>query len=343
MGPKTLLPEIGRGSWVGRRTVSAWLICLPFLLLLLLLLSAACDDYDVPNVTVKETGDGYARLLVGDRRPDSVAEPDWATTGPDLAAETPGEPGIDLEDMPICIGNNDGSIEAGEMPTVVGACVTYSVNQEGAETAVKTTGEMVDGKWTWDFRGIPGLAAASVLVHSPKEFWFAKYFPTGDYATPVSLWDDDVMGVLEQGEGEVRLLGLASATPEEDPHHTLMIYDQPVVVYKFPLSPGVSWTQKGTFSNALLKGVKNAGEEVFKFVVDGRGTVVLPQFTLENTLRLRLEHTSTLVVSAGKPSVKQIQYSFVHECIGEAARILSLADEPATEFEHAAEFRRLGY
>ena len=303
------------------------------------LLASAC--YEVPPVEVVPTGDGYALLLVGD-----------ATAG--FGEELTSEGGTDEVDPPdveqapalpveLCIGNNDGAITAAEMPTVMGAVVTYSVNQQTASPEVNVAGTTIDGGHLWDFREAPGSQPVAMTVLDPADFWFSEHFPGADYATPASLWDEDVLGIFSDGDNAALMLGLASVQGPEDPGHTLLVYDEPVAVYRFPLNVGATWQQTATFSNALLQGVKNAGKEDYKFVVDGRGTVLLPQFTLENTLRVRLESTQTFVVSQGSPDIRRVHYFYVHECLGEVARIVSMPGTSVLDFTVASEFRRLGF
>jgi hypothetical protein len=287
------------------------------------LLSAACGE--APPVTVEVEGD-CATLLVGD----------------DVDATSP--PVFDsVDSAPWCIGNNDGTVTAEEMPAVVGAYVTYSVNQPGSPVAVSSAGASEGGEHVWDFRNIPGSVPLGVTVVDPAGYWFAPYFPGAGYASPVSLWTPGILGVFRSEPGRIHMLGLASIVPQSDPAHTLLVYDEPLVVYQFPLVLGSHWQQTVSFSNAVIQGVKNAGKETYKFVVDGRGTVLLPQFELANTLRVRLELTQSFVVSQGKPDILHVQFFFVHECLGEVARLVSEADPVGTEITQASEFRRLGW
>ncbi|MBM4354060.1 MAG: hypothetical protein FJ109_09745 [Deltaproteobacteria bacterium] len=287
------------------------------------LIAVGCGE--APPVTVQVQGD-CAVLYLGD---------DVDVEGPPVFDSVDG--------APWCVGNNDGSLSADEMPAVVGAHVTYNVNPPGTLVPVDSKGADQEGGHVWDFRSAPDNVAVGVTVVDPSQHWFAPHFPGAAYASPVSLWSPDVLGVFRSEPGRILMLGLASVKPQSEPAHTLLVYDEPLVVYQFPLVLGANWQQTVTFSNAVLQGVKNAGKETYKFVVDGRGTVLLPQFRLENSLRVRLELTQTFVVSQGKPDVHHVQLFFVHECLGEVARIVSPPDPPGIEFSQASEFRRLGW
>jgi hypothetical protein len=290
------------------------------------LIAASCAD--APAVNVVATEDGCGQLFLGD-------EPETDVTPPFFDS---------LDQAETCLGNNDGTIEAAEMPTVVGAYVTYSVNGPGQSVAVSTKGATEADGYAWDFTSVPALTPVGIEVEDPADFWFAPHFPDAQYATPVSLWQTDLLGIFAGGPDTVLMLGLASReSPEETAAYTLLVYDEPLAVYRYPLTLGAKWGQTVTFSDAIIQGVKNAGSETYDFVVDGRGTVKLPSFTLANTLRVRLSLSQTFVVSQGKPTIAHTQFFFVHECLGEVARIVSAPDEANKEFTTAAEFRRLGY
>jgi len=290
---------------------------------MLCLVAAGCGD--APPVTVQVEGD-CAVLWVGD----------------DMEAASP--PVFDsVETASWCTGNNDGSLTADEMPAVVGANVTYNVNPPGMMVPVDSAGLAQQDGHVWDFREATTNVPVGVTVLDTANYWFAPYFPEAAYASPVSLWTPGILGVFRSEPGRILMLGLASVLPQSEPAHTLLVYDEPLVVYQFPLVLGANWQQTVTFSNAVLQGVKNAGKETYKFVVDGRGTVLLPQFSLENTLRVRLELTQTFVVSQGEPDIRHVQLFFVHECLGEVARLVSEPDPTGIEFTQASEFRRLGW
>ncbi len=303
--------------WTGlaRRCVAKWM--------LVGLLASACGD--APAVTVEVEGDCTV-LYVGDEA-DAEAPPVFDS----------------VESAPWCVGNNDGTVTADEMPAVVGAYVTYNVNAQGVAVPVDSAGQTLSGGHTWDFREAAGNLAVGVKVVDPEDYWFAPYFPGAGYASPVSLWTPGIFGIFRSEPGRILMLGLASEKPQSEPAHTLLVYDEPLVVYQFPLSLGANWQQTVTFSDAVIQGVKNAGKETYKFVVDGRGTVLLPQFSLENTLRVRLELSQSFVVSQGKPEVRHVQFFYVHECLGEVARLVSLQDPVGVELTEASEFRRLGW
>ena len=72
-----------------------------------------------------------------------------------------------------------------------------------------------------------------------------------------------------------------------------------------------------------------------------RGTVLLPDLELENTLQVKVKLERTLVAG----DVQQVSYHFVHECFGEVARFISaavpLSEELDEDFTIAREVWRL--
>jgi len=250
-----------------------------------------------------------------------------------LAACTPGNPDVDdtsVQPPPFeCDGDNDGVIEDGEMDPVIGATATYVANAQGQDVTVN-----VDN---WDFTTGPDDVEASFKVVDPSGTWWDDTFPDATFGSPFFVWAPSVLGIFHQDEDGVFMLGLASETEGS----TLLVYDTPVLVYKLPMEMGSTWTVDTSFSDALLEGVPNAGEERWQFSVDATGTALLPGFELDHALRIRLDLTQTWAVAAGGNTWTTLEYFYVRECVGEIARIVSQENETEPKFTTAAEYRRL--
>lgn len=286
-----------------------------------LIVVAACDDPAIHVETPCETCDVIVH--VGD----------WDATGTGPEVWTPNTD-------KMCIPNNDGVITAAEMPVVVGAVVGQELNTPDQPAPVDPIGHQEGDGWVWDFRDpVPGDVHRWLKVLDPADSWYAEFFPGATNSAAISPLDPSILGVYRSGDGIVELLGLASM--EEGPGRTLMVYDDPVVLYRFPLEPGKTWSQSVSFSDAELRGVKNAGTEDYLFAVDGRGTVHLPQMTLHNTLRVRMKLRQTFVVSQGTPTMERVYLFWVHECLGEVARMISGPGTTDANFTEAAEYRRI--
>lgn len=261
------------------------------------------------------------------------------------AACSPGNPGVDtaggVGSPYACDGDNDGVIDADELPVVLGGVVEYVANDTDETVTVQVDPTDLDGEPTWDFTDGPTEVYVEFGIVDPGRFWFSSYFPSATYAAPVFTDWPDVFGVFEETGSEVLMLGLASYEEEPEGEQTLLVYDDPVVAWSFPLELGATWTSEGTFRDARLLGVANQGEELYTFEVDAQGTLLLPGYALENTLRVRMEVDQTYAVATGSNTASHIEYLYVRECFGELARITSQLNETDPTFTEATEFRRL--
>lgn len=252
-----------------------------------------------------------------------------------LAACTPGNPKVEetgTEPPPFtCDGDNDGVIEAGEMDASIGARAMYLANAQGQDTTVD-----ID---SWDFTTGPSDVSVTFEVKDPAGQWWSPSFPDASFASPFFVYAPTELGIFRQDASGLTMLGLASETEEGD---TLLVYDPPVTVYQYPMEVGSTWSAAPTFTDALLQGVPNQGEERWTFTVDATGTARVPGFDLENALRIRLDLTQTWAVAVDGNTWSTIEYFYVRECVGEVARIVSRRDETDPHFTVAAEYRRWG-
>ncbi len=240
-----------------------------------------------------------------------------------------------------CEGDNDGSIDADELPWGTGVAVPYRANASGSTVDVSPLGEDVDGTTTWDFTASPGSLSVELDLVDPAAMWFADHFPDASYAAPLFAHELDVLAVFAAYGDRYEMLGLASRDESPADGLTLMVYDAPVEVYRFPLELGDSWTVEASFRDATLYGVTNAGDEVYHFTVDDQGTLLLPGFTMENTLRMRVDVEQSFAVSTGENPVLSVRHLYLRECFGELARITSLPGETEADFAEASELRVL--
>ncbi len=258
---------------------------------------------------------------------------DWDAEGDGPSVWTPSE-------TKMCIPDNDGTVTGAEMPVVLGAVMGQVVNPPNAAAPVDPTGVAEGGGWLWDFSAdLPGDIHTWLRVVDPAGAWYVDHFPDATNAAAIHPLDPAILGIYNVGDGLVELLGLASV--EDGPGRTLLVYDEPVVMYRYPLALGKTWSQTVSFQDATLQGVKNAGTEEYLFAVDGRGTVRLPEMTLHNTLRVRMKLRQTFMIGHGDPVVERVYLFWVHECLGEVARMVSQPGVTDADFQEAVEFRRL--
>src|SRR5581483_11286110 len=130
------------------------------------------------------------------------------------------------------------------------------------------------------------------------------------------------------------LLGLASADPNPPEGKTLLVYDNPIAIFRFPIAPGGKWVSAGTITMGTLRGQPYAGKDTYEVSVPAAGRLTLPDFTF--TQALRVETKVTVQPTAGMTVVTR-QTSYLFECFGEVARATSQNGEMNDDFTTAAE------
>ncbi|MEX1367878.1 MAG: hypothetical protein AB1Z98_32415 [Nannocystaceae bacterium] len=247
-----------------------------------------------------------------------------------------GQPPVALE----CVPNLDGRIDADEVPLVLGASVSYLVSPPGVSRAVDVAGLDEGGLRVWDWS--VDLADDQLLRVGPQPIddrWYADRFPPDAFVAPFD-GGGAIETVSRQDDQGLQLLGLASAQPDPAAGRTLLVYDAPVELLRFPIEPGTSFSAVGTVTDGTFRGIPYAATDTYDVSVDALGELRLPSLTFTQAHRVRT--TLTVEPALGEiTSVRQVSYFF--ECFGEVARATSQPNEPETNFTEAAEIRRLGY
>ncbi len=230
---------------------------------------------------------------------------------------TPYEPAVAV---PPCTGNNDGVIERAELPYVVGVRARYRINDLPSEVSTQPQKEF--GVDTWDFTRPDAEASpqATFELSTLDGFWFAPVFEGADYAAALDPGPTTYGAVVTDDDG-VYLHGFASAQQQGESGQTLASYDQPIALYQFPLALGDHFTSTARAEDARLLGLPSAFDDTYDIEVTGRGTLKLPDLVLENTLRITVRFERTLLAG----DTHQVSHLFVHECLGEVARLISPA------------------
>lgn len=241
-----------------------------------------------------------------------------------------------------CVPNLDGKIEAKELQPALGVTATYLVSPAGKERTVDLVGATSpQGQTTWRFGFDYADDQVAKLTGTKIDGkWYAASFASvqGAFTSPLDA-GGRTDGVYTYDETGIFLHGVASAVESPPEGKTLYVYDQPITIYKFPLQPGATWSSSATVRNGTLRGLPYAGRDQYEQKVDGSGTVVLPDFTLTQAMRVRT--LVTITPSAGAVT-SQRQTGFVFECLGEVARATSKLNETEENFTTASELRRLG-
>lgn len=255
--------------------------------------------------------------------------------GTSVPADDPGDPLL-----AECSAALDGIMTADEMPIVTGLEVRYARNLPGEAVEVDVDGELAsDGGRLWDFSDGPAGVGATLVLEDPADLDEDR-FPGATYAAPMLVESPDLLGWfrLDEGEGTtLSMLGMATTAGVPDASRTEVVYDEPLVLYRFPFTVGDSWSQTVTYRDALAYGVPNQGVEDYQFEVDARGTVRLPGgVEVSDVLRIRVQVDQTLALAAGGHTRTFHQLLWVRPCFGELARVV--AADP--EFGTVDEFRR---
>ncbi len=236
-----------------------------------------------------------------------------------------------------CVPNLDAKIEHTELQPAIGTPVQYLISPFGKDRPVDLVGKLEGGRRVWSFgTDFQDDQVLEIVASTPTGKWYAPSFPTGEFVTPSDAGLESVYRHDEQG---IWLLGLASAKESPPEGKTLLVYEQGVIVLKFPLEPGAKWVTTGTITNATIRGLPYAGKDLYEIEDDGVGKLVLRDFTFEQVHRLRTK--VTLSPAAGATATRR-QVQFFGECFGEVTRATSKDGEPNADFTVAAELRRLG-
>ena len=238
-----------------------------------------------------------------------------------------------------CAPDLNRKIEADELQPALGVEANYLVSPSGRTTSVDLAGESKSGGRFWDWsEKRESDQSLGIAARSIDEKWYADEFPGGEFALPIDL-SGRTEGVYRVAGGEMELLGVASKSESPSNGKTLLVYRQPVDVYRFPVEKGDSWVSVGKVDDGTLRGAPYAGKDTYEVEVKAIGEMKLPNFTFEQVHRV--DTRVTVQPAAGK-SVARRQVSFVAECFGEVARATSPDGVTRDDFDQAAEIRRLG-
>ena len=314
------------------RTLPALPLSLPLAVVMVSLMG--CD----PGIRVPPCSVG-ADCASGVCQPDGRCAPQQ-----DADAGLPeGDSGADLDagmgadagprDSGLCQPNGDGVVARAEAPFGPGLTARYvSTTNVGVDTAGEDLG---GGRRRWDLSGaLPGDHDVDVITEPLDGRWFADRFPGADYVAPLSP-EVDLLGVFRVGTSALELLGVVS--PGDGATRTELSYAPPVRVLVFPLEAGLQWESDSRVSGLAEGLAVNYGER-YESEVDGRGEIVTPYAPFEG---LRVRTTLTRDFTFTRTVVRQ--FSFVAECFGSVATIVSEDDESGVEFSQASEIRRLGF
>lgn len=202
-----------------------------------------------------------------------------------------------------------------------------------SDATFDTSGSETDGLRTWDLdRPLANDVDTVVALTSTSNAWYAAKFPSASYVSQLSS-ESDLLGVFRLDDAGLYLLGVVS--PVDGLTRTELSYSPAVLLMPVPLSEGMTWSTDADVSG-VASGVVSFYSETYAGSANASGSLLSPYGEF-NALRTRMDLTRTvgLLVTSTR------QYSFVAECAGIVASIVSQENEQALEFDSAAEIRRL--
>lgn len=234
-----------------------------------------------------------------------------------------------------CRPNNDGVIDSDEFPYVLGAQVLYQVNDDATTvTGIQTAPTDMGMGPRWDFAAIvPSDRRVLDEVYSPAGRWWQMFYPSASFALPANR-AASLHGVYRRTPDALQLL----ASVSRDMNRSNVVFMPAVDTVRFPLREGSTWTITSS-GNGILDGIGTSTSNVFRFLVDRRGTVFTPANRFD-VLRLRMDLEQTVTGTIIRRT--QRTYLYLAECWGLVARVVSVDNETASEFTRASEYRRLG-
>lgn len=247
-----------------------------------------------------------------------------------------------------CLPNLDGRIDAAEVPVLLNRPVAYWVSASGAAQNVDLTGKVdAAGVRVWDFSATTqGQKKVQVTAVPLGDRWYAGDFPGGEFAAPADAGapasgssGSSIDAIYSQDDTALWLYGYASHDPNPPGGRTLLVYQTPVALIRFPVVAKASYVGKGQISGGEIDGLPYSGTDTYQVDVGGSGHLLLPgvQFTQAR----RIDTEVTVEPAAGGQKTSRRQTAFWFECFGQVVQVTSRPDENNVNFNVAAEVRRL--
>jgi hypothetical protein len=247
-------------------------------------------------------------------------------------------PAVDAGPTAGCLPDLDGIITPEEFPALSTVHASFVQSAPGEEPGVDVAGVIDDtGRLVWDFSHQDlGTTPATTTTLDLSSQWYANRFSGAEFSLATA--DGNYHQIYAQTDAGLWLHGIASAVENPGEGQTLIVYADPVLIYRFPLARDEGWSSVGEVTAGLFAGIAFTGRDTYDVVADATGWMVLPDFTLTQVHRLRFSVTNAPNLGT---TTRHQQVSFLFECLGEVARVQSLPGETSLDFSVASSVRRL--
>lgn len=210
--------------------------------------------------------------------------------------------------LPSCVPNRDGVITADELPIAFDATATYYETTSATPLTIDLDGPI------WDLS--TERADDEVIELGPQRLgpqWYAASYPQGQFVIEGS---DGLDGIYHQDDQALWLDGTASHEMTPPGGRTLVIYDRPLAVLRFPLTGGDTFVSTADHRGSTIAGLPFQGTDEVTVTVTGDGRVDVPYVRFSPAF---LVDTRVRRTSAG-PEATRRSFIFLFECFGEVAR-----------------------
>lgn len=253
------------------------------------------------------------------------------------ANQTPWTP-IQNNETQLCFPNMDQQIEASEFPLFQEQSAEYWVGGErDLDFLIGQTEEEVP---IWNFQGETEddqlVEIGAVRLGSQ---WYASHFSGGEWVIANDSEEKSV-GIYRFDDSALWLLGVSSSEEDPEEGQTLLIYDDPVALLRFPMVVGDSFTQEADIGEGISNGLPFVGTHRYDVNLRKIGELYLDGIIFSEALRVNTRFT---VIPNIGDSFSVNQSSFFSECFGELVRLESELNASDFSFSSAQTIRRFSF
>lgn len=154
---------------------------------------------------------------------------------------------------------------------------------------------------TWDFSDLTSNQELSLELEAPDDIPGFDLVPNATHGISSPSTGEFIF--YEINESAMRTLLVKLVPPQQDLE---LLFDPPRINYIFPLEYNNTYSEPYARATDLGNNITNIEEGTITGTVDGYGTLILPDGTYENVLRVVLESTGTVNVVVGADTIQAL-------------------------------------